>query len=119
MRLLVFNFFLNYGLPVFLGTNNPVVKHNTEDWRGVVVAWEREDDISNEDTRPTTSLTSKVYKIDPKDLVKYSIILDSGDAHLHYSKRRDPGDMSTAEVHQSDLSLVEDKRYLLSQSCAA
>jgi hypothetical protein len=95
-----------------------VVKHKLEDWRGFIVGWERIDggDLKAEESSSDpslTSLTKKAYESKPEDHnIKYSIILDSGDAHLHYVKRRTPGDMSLAEAHQPDLSRVEDERYV-------
>jgi hypothetical protein len=88
-----------------------VVKHKLEDWRGVIVGWERIDGDLKAESDQLTSLTKKAYEMNPEDHhIKYSIILDSGDAHLHYVKRRTTGDMSSAEAHQPDLLRVEDER---------
>lgn len=90
-----------------------MVKHKREDWRGVVVGWERIDGDLKGESGQLTSLTKKGYEKnsdDSEDHIKYSIILDSGDAHLHYVKRRTSGDMSLAEAHQPDLSRVDDER---------
>jgi hypothetical protein len=86
-----------------------VVKHKVELWRGVIVGWEK---IDNDDFIVTdrTSLTSKAYELKPEDQVRYQVILDAGDAHMHYSKRREPGDMSTATVNGTDLTPVENTR---------
>jgi hypothetical protein len=88
----------------------PVVKHKVEDWRGVIVGWERISDQSESGSEQATSLTKKAYILDPSDTVKYTVVLDSGDAHLHYSKRREAKSLSISEVHQSDLVPVEDER---------
>ena len=60
----------------------------------------------------STSLTSKAYTLDQN--IRVTVLLDSGDAHLHYSKRREPGNMGTAEVFESDLSLVKNERFVRS-----
>ena len=97
-----------------------VVRHVREEWRGVIVGWERLSSSSS--TTPNTSLTQKTYDKNPvenddsqqqqasssTDRIRYSILLDSGDAHMHYTKRREPGDLSSAQVHQPDLVLVDD-----------
>mmetsp|Transcript_1290 Transcript_1290/g.2580 ORF Transcript_1290/g.2580 Transcript_1290/m.2580 type:complete len:744 (-) Transcript_1290:39-2270(-) len=89
-----------------------VVRHKLEEWRGVVVGWKRLDEDSGSDSTQLTSLTKKDYALDAEDLVKCSVVLDVGDAHLHYSKRRETGNMSIAEVLQSDLELVEEDELL-------
>jgi heat shock protein HspQ len=91
--------------------NHAVVKHKVEGWRGVVVGWERIDCQAANEPQLPSSLTQKTYTLDPADCVKYTVILDSGDAHLHYSKRREASNLSMAEVRQSDLAEVEDERY--------
>lgn len=94
-----------------------VVKHKVEDWRGIVIGWQRVVESSSEaknkegGSSQPTSLTKKSYELDPVDAIRYTILLDSGDAHLHYSKRRETNNASQAEVFQSDLQLVEDERY--------
>jgi hypothetical protein len=89
-----------------------VVQHKLEEWRGVIVGWERVENgrVGDSFKRPATSLTSKPYALDTTDQIKYSILLDSGDAHLHYEKRREPGELSLSETNQSDLHPVEDPR---------
>ena len=90
-----------------------VVKHKFETWRGVVIGWRRtERNDSNElHQSPPSSLTLKSYELDDIDSIRYTILLDSGDAHLHYSKRREAINLRRSEVFQSDLQLVEDERY--------
>ncbi len=88
-----------------------VVKHKVEDWRGVVIGWRRIDPLSSAKSDQLTSLTQKTYTLDPVDAIRYTVLLDSGDAHLHYSKRRETGTNSQMEVHQSDLQLMGDERY--------
>jgi heat shock protein HspQ len=92
-----------------------VVKHKVEDWRGIVIGWQRFEQeaasTTSEEEQQPTSLTQKSYELDPADAVRYTIVLDSGDAHLHSSKRRETKNLSQAEVFQSDLELVQDDRY--------
>lgn len=91
-----------------------VVKHKVEQWRGVITGWHHHDKVSeanNEPTRPT-SLTMKMYSLDPVDSVKYKVLLDSGDVHMHYYPRRHEL-ANASNIHQSDLELVEDERYEL------
>ena len=90
-----------------------VVKHKVEDWRGIVIGWERIDSDSAEKASQASSLTKKSYALDPADTIKYKVLLDSGDAHAHYSKRRETNNLSEAKVNQSDLQLVEDERYVV------
>ena len=71
---------------------------------GVIVNYNQ-----NQLSEKLSSLTSKTYNLDQN--VRVTVLLDSGDAHMHYSKRREPGNMITAEVFQSDLSPVENGRY--------
>jgi hemimethylated DNA binding protein len=92
-----------------LGLFSIVVKHKVEDWRGVVVGWERSDNESDYGEEQPTSLTQKNYPLDPDDNVKYMIVLDGNDAHLHYSKRRESHNLSMAEFFQSDLETVKDE----------
>lgn len=90
-----------------------VVKHKVEDWRGIVIGWQRfEPDTRSETQSQPTSLTQKSYEVDPVDAIRYTVLLDSGDAHLHYSKRRETQNLSQAQVFQSDLQLVEDESLL-------
>lgn len=86
-----------------------VVRHTIEDWRGIVVGWERTDNESTSNEEPTTSLTKKNYPLDPADNVKYMVVVDGNDAHLHYSKRRESNLSSIAEVLQSELETVNDE----------
>lgn len=90
-----------------------VVKHKVEQWRGVITGWHHHDKVSeanNEPTRPT-SLTMKMYSLDPVDSVKYKVLLDSGDVHMHYYPRRHEL-ANASNIHQSDLELVEDESLL-------
>lgn len=100
---------LRDGVKFFVGQ---VVKHKTEDWRGVVIGWRRFEPNTKGQTDHPTSLTKKSYELDPEDTIKYTILLDSGDAHLHYSKRKDSSILSQADVHQTEIELVQDKRYV-------
>jgi hemimethylated DNA binding protein len=93
-----------------LGLFSVVVRHKVEDWRGVVVGWERSDGESAYGEEQTTSLTQKNYPLDPDDNVKYTILVDGNDAHLHYSKRRENHHVSAmTEFFQSDLEMVKDE----------
>lgn len=91
-----------------------VVRHKEEEWRAVIVGWERIDlnETNKEEEATSTSLTKKSYPLDPSDNIKYMVILDSGDAHLHYAKRREGYNLSISDVFQSDLELVEDTSLL-------
>lgn len=93
-----------------------VVKHKVEKWRGVITGWRRIEPNAGSSTGKydqPTSLTQKSYQsLDPVDTIRYTILLDSGDAHLHYSKRQQSGTFNQAEVHQSDVELVDDDRYV-------
>lgn len=76
----------------------------------MVIGWKRIDENENDSKHNPSSLTTKTYKLPEGDHVQYSVILDAGDAHLHYTKRREPGNMNVSMVHQSDLSPVTDER---------
>ncbi|CAJ1954524.1 unnamed protein product [Cylindrotheca closterium] len=89
-----------------------VVRHKLEEWRGVIIGWKRLEGASGKDPTQLTSLTTKEYALDAEDSIKYSIVLDVGDAHLHYAKRREGGNMAVAEVLQTDLELVEEEELL-------
>jgi hemimethylated DNA binding protein len=91
-----------------------VVRHKVEEWRAVIIGWEHSDsdDEPSLGAPPATSLTQKNYPLDPSDGVKYTLILDSGDAHLHYSKRRESNNLSMTECFESDLEEVKDKSLL-------
>ena len=90
-----------------------VVKHKVEKWRGIITGWHRiEPNSSDGKYDHPTSLTQKTYPLDPVDSIRYTVLLDSGDAHLHYSKRQESGTFNQAEVHQSDIELIDDDRYV-------
>jgi len=89
-----------------------VVKHKTENWRGIIIGWERMKPIVADPDDKPTSLTKKQYDVDEIETVQYTVLLDSGDAHLHYSKRRDTSNLSQAKVRQSEIDLVVDNRYV-------
>jgi hypothetical protein len=99
-----------------------VVQHKKERWRGIITGWQRHDATGVE---KLSSLTKKTYsgnKGDVLDLptaveevvddngIQYSLILDSGDAHL-LGGRRNVHDLTGEPVAmQSDLEVVEDDR---------
>jgi hemimethylated DNA binding protein len=89
-----------------------VVKHKIENWRGVVIGWRRVEPNTSAGNDKATSLTKKAYDLDPNDHVKCTILVDSGDAHLHYSKRTETSNLSRAEVHQTEIELVDEKRWV-------
>lgn len=97
-----------------------VVQHKKERWRGVITGWEHRKSAATEDK--LSSLTVKNYGEDMSESVpstqeagedrdndiQYTLILDSGDAHL-LGGRRSIHDISGEPVAmQSDLELVED-----------
>jgi heat shock protein HspQ len=87
-----------------------VVKHKIENWRGIIIAWCRvEPNRIGVDNKPT-SLTKKQYDMDSEESVRYTVLLDSGDAHLHSSKRRETSNLSRADVHQNEIDLVKENR---------
>lgn len=88
-----------------------VVKHKVESWRGVITGWSRIDLNTDGKTYKPSSLTQRTYQLDPVDAIRYNVLLDSGDAYLHYSKRRETVNPNQVEVYQSDLQLVADERY--------
>lgn len=93
-------------------SNRKVVKHKTEEWRGVIIGWAKIVEEVEIGSKKSSSLTKKTYTIDPVDNIRYSLYLDSGDAHLHSARRREYQHPSMAEVYQSDLEPVEDTRYV-------
>ena len=94
-----------------------VVKHKIENWRGIIIAWRRvEPNRIGMGAKPT-SLTKKQYEMDSEESIKYTVLLDSGDAHLHYSKRRESSNLSRAEVHQTEIELVKENRCVAGMSC--
>ena len=81
----------------------------------MITGWER--NVGNEKDK-LTSLTKKEYVVsepkgdvlDIQDDIQYSLILDSGDAHL-LGGRRQVHDLTGAPVaRQSELELVNDDR---------
>lgn len=89
-----------------------VVKHNSQNWRGVVFGWNRVDrKSSTKDQTATsaTSLTQKSYQSsnpNDDDLVSYIVALDWGDASIVQQSNRQV--QSIMEAKQSELSLVKD-----------
>jgi hemimethylated DNA binding protein len=92
-----------------------VVQHKTEKWRGIITGWERSTMKGN---GKLTSLTKKDYDenivLDEEPAgdsgdIQYSLIIDSGDAHL-LGGRRNIHDITRDPVAmQSDLELVKDE----------
>lgn len=75
------------------------------------MGWKRLDDGSDNNSTQLTSLTTKEYTLNSEDAIKYTIVIDVGDAHLHFSKRKG-GNLAVTEVLQSDLELVEEEELL-------
>lgn len=83
-----------------------VVQHRQERWRGVVAAWDKHQQTSNNlsDDFSKTSLTTKDYKsLTAVDRVRYNVLLDVGDAYNLASMTG----WSTAD--QSELVAVADQ----------
>ena len=89
-----------------------VVRSKEDGCRGVIIGWEKIDDLENNDdsTQGATSLTKKSYQLDAADRVKYTIAMDIGDAHLRNARQRYVRDIGISEVLQTNLELVEDER---------
>eukprot|EP00980_Cylindrotheca_fusiformis_P028896 scaffold22671_cov164-Cylindrotheca_fusiformis.AAC.5 len=94
--------------PIAIDLCCAVVQHRVENWRGVIVGWERTEE-STDNEEKVSSLTKKKYHLGPADSVKYMVVVDGNDAHLYYSKRRESNLLSIAEVFQSDLEIVKDE----------
>jgi len=97
------------------------VQHKNERWRGIIAGWQRKETAREE---KLSSLTNKSYsenkgdlssiahdeKMEEADDIQYSLILDSGDAHL-LGGRRNVHDVTGDPVAmQSDLEVVNDDR---------
>lgn len=93
-----------------------VVQHKRERWRGIVLGW----DIITPSGQ-LTSLTTKDYSNLEEDdddddqegeegsnRVQYTMVLDSGDAHLLGGKRKVQGDSGFPVAFQPDLELMND-----------
>eukprot|EP00934_Nitzschia_sp_Nitz4_P007934 Nitzschia sp. Nitz4//scaffold20_size174350//19231//21539//NITZ4_002080-RA/size174350-processed-gene-0.260-mRNA-1//1//CDS//3329541743//7924//frame0 len=89
-----------------------VVRHNVEQWRGIITGWRRIDLASEpEPAHEPSSLTQKQYLIDPLATIRYSILIDAGDSHLFQPIRQETATYLT-DVHQAFLDPVEDERLL-------
>jgi len=94
-----------------------VVQHKTERWRGVILGWDR---LPERPKGQLTSLTTKDYtpvglskgedneKDDTIDNIRYTMILDSGDAHLLVGRRKVRDDSGHPVAIQSELELIQD-----------
>lgn len=107
-----------------------VVQHKQERWRGVITGWQRVETATSDDK--LTSLTRKSYDYsssgdnESEDIgsnpsstdkeaigdsnIQYTVILDSGDAHLLGGRRNVHDESGEPVAMQSDLELVEDDR---------
>lgn len=94
-----------------------VVQHKTERWRGVILGWERIRE--KQDTQAGfTSLTTKNYsssnleadgnETEQGDRIQYTIMLDSGDAHLTAGRHAAHGRSGYAVTSEPDLELLQD-----------
>lgn len=103
-----------------------VVQHKMERWRGVITGWQRtSDQTTNSAEEKLSSLTRKNYGNDDndksdvaveeteggieKDDIQYSVILDSGDAHLLGGRRNVDSATGDMVAMQSDLDAVQDE----------
>ena len=95
-----------------------VVQHKAEKWRGIITGWQRST-LEGDDGK-LTSLTKKNYNenivsedkesVSDGGSIQYSLLIDSGDAHL-LGGRRNVHDLTGEPVAmQSDLELVKDER---------
>lgn len=93
-----------------------VVRHKDLEYRGVITGWTRTNRSINDGSEDdltavqATSLTNKIYESDnPEDNIKYTVVMDIGDAHLHHSKiGNQTYNMGMAQILQSDLEVVND-----------
>jgi heat shock protein HspQ len=104
-----------------------VVQHKMERWRGVITGWQRTRDQTTTTSaeEKLSSLTKKNYGNDDndksnvvleetegaieKDDIQYSVILDSGDAHLLGGRRNVDSESGDMVAMQSDLDAVHDE----------
>mmetsp|Transcript_11436 Transcript_11436/g.16772 ORF Transcript_11436/g.16772 Transcript_11436/m.16772 type:complete len:766 (+) Transcript_11436:197-2494(+) len=94
-----------------------MVQHKTERWRGVILGWERIRKKQHPEAG-FTSLTTKGYnqsnkeddenETDPDNEIQYTVILDSGDAHLTAGRHAVHGRLGHALTSESDLELLQD-----------
>lgn len=87
------------------------MQHKTERWRGVIIGWQRE-----EKNDSPSSLTKKDYgeggvpsaSDHVKNDIQYTMILDSGDAHLLGGASQVNSVTGTPVAKQSELEEVQD-----------
>jgi len=89
-----------------------VVRHKKDRWRAIVLAWARVAPLSK---GQLTSLTTKEYgevtdeydEAPQGDRIRYTLNLDSGDAHLLSGNRQISGESGYPTAYQQDLELVQ------------
>jgi hypothetical protein len=91
-----------------------VVQHKTERWRGVITGWQREE--KSQSNKPS-SLTKKGYgegegapvaTDDVQSDIRYTMVLDSGDAHLLGGASQVNSATGAQVAMQSELKEVQD-----------
>ena len=90
-----------------------VVQHKGDRWRGIVVGWRRGPSAPMQGPGGGSSLTTKDYGTPAeKDacatIVRYDVIIDTGDAHLLGGKRNVDAETGFPLVNQVDLEAVDD-----------
>lgn len=90
-----------------------VVQHKGDRWRGIVVGWRRGPSAPMQGPGGGSSLTTKDYgtpaeKDASATIVRYDVIIDTGDAHLLGGKRNVDAETGFPLVNQVDLEAVDD-----------
>ena len=90
-----------------------VVQHKGDRWRGIVVGWRRGPSAPMPGPGGGSSLTTKDYgtpaeKDASATMVRYDVIIDTGDAHLLGGKRNVDAETGFPLVNQLDLEAVDD-----------
>ena len=90
-----------------------VVQHKGDRWRGIVVGWRRGPTAPMQGPGGGSSLTTKDYgtpveKDTSATMVRYDVIVDTGDAHLLGGKRNVDAETGFPLINQVDLEAVDD-----------
>lgn len=90
-----------------------VVQHKGDRWRGIVVGWRREPLAPMQGPGGGSSLTTKDYGTPAEKgasaaMVRYDVIIDTGDAHLLGGKRNVDAETGFPLINQVDLEAVDD-----------
>ena len=90
-----------------------VVQHKGDRWRGIVVGWRRGPLAPMQGPGGGSSLTTKDYGTPAENgasatMVRYDVIIDTGDAHLLGGKRNVDAETGFPLINQVDLEAVDD-----------